>query len=79
MYKHVLNNVLHVAYAVQAWMRGIGHRGTWSLIIKEAQRVEHARRASLSEMPTGAELARGLLKQCADQYGKTGRIERYVP
>ena len=56
-----------------------GHKATWSLIIKEAQRVEHARRASFIEMPTGAELVRGLLKQCADLYGKTGQLERYVP
>ena len=55
------------------------HKEAWRHILREAQRLEHARRVSFQAMPTGAELVKGLLKQCADLYSHTARLDRYVP
>jgi len=51
----------------------------WERLLRECSRVEAARRASLAEAPTGADLLRALTRQSGDGYSTWVRGPVYAP
>ena len=54
------------------------HRAVWEHLLRESRRLWLARRASFSEMPTGAELRVAMMRGSSEHYRSGAAAPRYV-